>query len=157
MERYEKCKEYVYANFSKIAYEPVRVAAFIHTNSVDNAITLLAISRGLKLELARIAALFHDYSQYVENCPHQDHARLSTLHANQYLKSTNLFKTTEIDDICFAIAQHSHKTSYDSPLCEALKDADVFARFLENPTIKMEGIRKERLLNACADIEKAKP
>ena len=45
------------------------------------------------------------------------------------------------------------KEIYDSPLCELLKDADVLARFLENPDMELKGIRKQRLLDACADIQ----
>ena len=42
---------------------------------------------------------------------------------------------------------------FDSPLCEALKDADVLARFLENPEKEITGMKRQRLLNACADIQ----
>ena len=48
---------------------------------------------------------------------------------------------------------HSKKDSFDSPLCEALKDADVLARFLENPEKEITGMKRQRLLNACADIQ----
>ena len=36
---------------------------------------------------------------------------------------------------------------------EALKDADVLARFLENPEKPLAGMKRQRLLNACADIQ----
>ena len=39
------------------------------------------------------------------------------------------------------------------PLCDALKDADVLARFLENPEKEITGMKRQRLLNACADIQ----
>ena len=150
--RYETIKEYIYNQCSKINYEPLRTAAFTHTNSVDTCITLLAISRDIPIESAKIAALYHDYAQYTQNCPHADHARLSSIMAANYLKSTQLFTQAQIDEISHAIAHHSEKDKYHSPLCEALKDADVLARFLENPTIEPQGIKKQRLLDACADL-----
>ena len=154
MNRYEQARDYVYGEFSKIYNVQLKTLAYTHTNSVDACITLLAISRGLNVELAKISALFHDFAQFTDNCPHAQHAKLSSLHANQFLKSTEAFKVHEIDDICFAISQHSKKKQYDSPLCEALKDADVLANFLNNPdSDEFTGIKKERLLNACADLK----
>ena len=63
MRRYELVKDYVYSKFAEIQYEPLRIAAISHTASVDTCITFLAISRGIKPEKAKIAALFHDYAQ----------------------------------------------------------------------------------------------
>ena len=122
LERYEKVKEYVYSQYAKIYNEDLKVAALTHTASVDLSITFIAMARGTNLERAKVAALFHDYAQFVDNCPHSQHAKLSSLHAYKYLKECGLFKTTEIDDITYAIRQHSKKESFDSPLCEALKD-----------------------------------
>ena len=152
MERYEKVKDYVYSQFAKINYEPLRTAAYTHTAQVDACITLIAMARNLRLERCKIAAIFHDYAQYVDNCPHAQHAELSSIYCHNYLKESKEFKITEIDDICFAISQHSKKEEYDSPICEALKDADIMARFLENPEKEITGVRKERLLKACEDI-----
>ncbi len=153
LERYEKVKDYVYTQYAKIYNDNLKIAALTHTNGVDLAITLIAMARGTNLERAKVAALFHDYAKYIDNCPDNQHAKLSSLHAYKYLKESGLFKTTEIDDITYAIRQHSNKDSFDSPLCEALKDADVFARFMENPETPITGIKRQRLLNACADIQ----
>lgn len=152
LERYEVVKEHVYKEFAKIYDENLRIVAMTHTNSVDFAITMLAMSRGTNLERAKVAALFHDYAQFVDNCPHSQHARLSSLHAYKYLKETGLFKITEIDDITYAISRHSNKEHFDSPLCETLKDADLLARFIEDPTIELTDIKRQRLLNAFADL-----
>lgn len=58
----------------------------------------------------------------------------------------------EIDEIGYMIGQHSYKNDIDSPMCELLKDADVLARFLDDPYQTYTGKKKERLLNACADL-----
>lgn len=152
MERYQFVKDHVYGSFQKIDNEMLRTTAMTHTNSVDNCITLLAISRGLSLELAKIAALLHDFAQYTQNCPHKDHARLSALYAHQFLENSKKFKMREIDEITYMIGQHSYKNHIDSPMCELLKDADVLARFMEDPYQMFTGSKKERLLNACADL-----
>ena len=47
----------------------------------------------------------------------------------------------------------SKKELFDSPLCELLKDADILARFLENPDKPPTGIRRQRLIDALADIQ----
>ena len=151
--RYEKAKAFVYERFAKIHNEPLRIAAISHTAMVDSCVTLLAITRSISVEKAKIAALFHDYAQYIDNCAHSEHARLSSLHAHQYLSQSKEFKVYEIDDICFAIAQHSKKELFDSPLCELLKDADILARFLENPDKPPTGIKRQRLIDALADIQ----
>lgn len=153
LQRYEAAKAYVYEQYSKIYSEPLRIAALTHTSMVDSCITMLAISRSARVELAKISALFHDYAQYIDNCAHSEHARLSSLHAHKYLTSTNTFKVSEIDNICFAIAQHSKKEVYDSPLCELLKDADILARFLEDPTKELNDIHRRRLLDCLGDIK----
>ena len=153
LERYEKVKEYVYGQYAKIYNEDLKIAALTHTANVDLSITFIAMARGTNLERAKVAALFHDYAQFIDNCPHSQHAKSSSLHAYKYLKECGLFKTTEIDDITYAIRQHSKKESFDSPLCEALKDEDVLARFLENPEKPLVGMKRQRLLNACADIQ----
>lgn len=152
LHRYLTIKDYVYSKYSGIYNEPLRIAAVAHTAQVDVCITQLALARNENIELAKIAAVFHDFAQYTENCAHDEHARLSSILASRYLLETKLFKTSEIDDIAFAIAQHSKKDMYDSPLAELLKDADVLARFFEDPTKPLAGKRKQRLLDAVADI-----
>lgn len=152
-QKYEAVKDYVYGRFAKIYYEPMRIAAFTHTNSVDDCITLLAISRNVNIESAKICALFHDFAQYAENCSHEEHARLSSIMASKYMEQSGLFSQPQIDEISFAIACHSQKNKYHSPLAEALKDADILARYLENPTKPpTDPMKKQRLLDACADL-----
>ncbi len=153
MQRYEKARSYVYSRYSKIYNDTIHERAFTHTSSVDNFMTLLAISHSLPIEIAKIAALFHDYATFAHNCPSKDHARLSSLHAYHYLSETQEFSTNEIDEICYAIAQHSKKSEFsDDPLAEALKDADVFAEFVEEPHTKFDPVRSKRLLKAGRDL-----
>lgn len=153
MDQYEKAKEFILSKYANIYNETLRIEAISHTMQVDSLITLLAISRGYKYEKAKIAALFHDYAQYIDNCPHSQHAKLSSLYAHKYLHEQKLLKIHDIDDICFAISQHSKKDQEDSPLCELLKDADCLARFLEDPSYPLDKARKKRVYNALKDID----
>lgn len=152
LQRYEQVKDYVYTKYTKIYNEPLRQEALTHTAQVDTCITILAMARNQNVEIAKIIALFHDFAQFTQNCSHDEHARLSSILANRYLTETGLFKTKEIDDICYAIAQHGHKEQYDSPYCELIKDADILARFFTDPTMELDHKRKQRLLDACDDI-----
>ncbi len=152
LKRYQVVKDYVYSEYAKIYNESIRIAAITHTSSVDTCITLLSMTRNEDLELAKVAALLHDFAQYKQNCSHDEHARLSSIMASNYLAETKLFKQGEIDDIAYAIAQHSKKEEYHSPLAELLKDADLLARFFENPYMELQGRKKQRLLDACADL-----
>ena len=153
LKRYEEAKSWVYEQFGKIYNTAVQEQAFCHTNSVDNMATLLAIGRGENMELVRIAALFHDFAVYYANCPHRDHARLSSLYAHKYLMGTKKFTTDEVDEICHIIACHSNKDVEDEPICEILKDADVMARFLEDPYQTFPQAKQKRLLKGFEDIK----
>ena len=153
MERYEEAKAWVYEEYGKIYNPVIRQEAYCHTSSVDNMATLLAIGRGVDIEQSKIAALFHDFAIFAANCPHRDHARLSSLYAHKYLIGTTEFTIEEIDEICHAIACHSSKDVEDEPLCEVLKDADVMARFVEDPHQSFPQVRQKRLLKGFEDIK----
>lgn len=153
MERYEKARDFVYREFQKIHNPVIHMDAFSHTNSVDVFSSLLAISRGINVEQAKICALFHDFAKYADNCKEKDHARLSSLHAHKYLTHSKDFSIADIDEICFAINAHSDKGKVDTPLAEVLKDADVWARFIENPEQDLSPERRKRLLAAAGDLQ----
>lgn len=152
LNRYEQARNYVYSHYARLYNPALMEAAFTHTSSVDNFVTLLALSRSLPVELAKIAALFHDFARYMDNCPSKDHARLSSLHAHHYLSETGMFETSEIDDISYAIANHSRKERQDDPLSEALKDADLMARFAENLELPESASNRKRLMEAAEDL-----
>lgn len=145
MRRYEIIKDYVYGKYLKIYNSVIKQNAIVHTAMVDSNAALLAYVRKQDIELAKIAALLHDYAQFVDNCPHKEHARLSAQFAQLYLQETELFSEAEINDISEAIRLHSNKDRIDSPLCEIIKDADVMARFLEDPSRTMSPAKEQRL------------
>lgn len=144
MQRYEIVKDYVYSQYLKIYNTAIKQHAIVHTAMVDSNAALLAIKRNQDVELAKIAALLHDYAQFVENCPHSKHAQLSAEFAQKYLSETGLFSDEEIQMVSEAIRLHSNKDQIDSKFCEIIKDADVMARFLEDPDSKMSPSKEMR-------------
>ena len=152
MKRYEIVKNYVYSQYAKIYNNTIRIEALSHTSQVDTCATMLAMARNLDVELCKIIALLHDFGQFTQNCPHAEHARIGSILASKYLIETELFTQEEIDNISYAISQHSKKADYDNPFCECIKDADLLARFFSNPTMELNATKKQRLLNACADL-----
>ena len=152
MQRYEMIKDIVYSNYAKIFNESIRIEAIAHTCQVDSFSSLLATKRKLDLETCKIIALLHDYAQFTQNCSHAIHAKMGAKLAYALLSETKSFSQEEIDGICYAIHQHSLKNQKDNALCECIKDADLMARYFAHPDLKIEGIKKQRLQNVCAEL-----
>lgn len=146
MDRLEFIREKVDEQIKKIAQENLRKLAYIHTYGVAQMAVLLAKLRNEDAELACVAAMLHDISLYVENCPHSVHAEHSAKLAKSILEESNLFTCNEILTICTMITCHSNKLSrQDSPLSETLKDADVLQHYLYNTNIPPSEKDKVRL------------
>lgn len=153
MDRYQPLADQVFLEYSQLYHTSMRIMAISHTTSVIQWITALAISRHHSVELARIAALFHDYASYTQNCGHEQHAKFSSLLAVQFLEKTGQFKQYEIDNIAFAIRVHSKKDQEDSPFCELLKDADLLASYMEDPDQPLTPSQSRRLLHALQSLQ----
>lgn len=97
-----------------------------HSAGVVAVGRILAIKRGLDVELAEIICSLHDIYAIVEG-KYKDHARLGSVIAENILKDLKDFSREEIETITKAIANHSDKDLYtDNPYIELAKDADVF-------------------------------
>ena len=112
-----------------------RRCGFVHLYGVAQAAALLALRRGLDVELATLAGMLHDVVTYRDG-DLRDHAARSALEARAILASVDGLGEAEIALICGAIARHSDKMTIDGPLDELLKDADVLQRYLYNPTLR---------------------
>lgn len=129
-ERYQALAEKVYENYASINWLPLRMEALLHTQRVIDAIALQQTD--LDLELRMTAALLHDYARFMNNITKQ-HGPESAKLVKPMLEEAG-YTYEEVKDICDAIACHSHKKRIDSPLAESLKDADIMARWLEDPS-----------------------
>lgn len=117
---------------SKITKLQNRRDAYVHLHGVSEIARMIAYRRGLDSELLSIAGLLHDLFAYVKD-QEDDHARYGCEYAKKLLKSSKLYKKSEIDTICTGILYHSAKGIKHSKFDEALKDADVLQHYMMEP------------------------
>lgn len=134
-ERYEAVAQFVFDEYSKINYAPLRRQALRHTDLVDGYITILAQRRNLDVELLKISALLHDIARFSLNTSLQ-HAQKGATLAYDILMKIDLFEISEIEQVCQAIRHHSDKNRIDVPFDEALKDADLLAQWSAYPCME---------------------
>lgn len=116
---------------------------FVHLYGVSSICALLALKRGLDLELCTTAGMLHDIWAYKVNPI--DHARLGAVEAEKILRESGEFTDEEITTICTAIANHSDKGEVRDPMSELLKDADVLQYYLYNTSVEVQESRVARL------------
>lgn len=136
-----RLEEELLNTYAALAWQPLRLEAVSHTLRVLDMISVLETDTSLWDR--RACAVLHDFGRYIRNSPH--HALASAEEAlRRYPQETGLAD---------AIRCHSRKNRIDSPLAEDLKDADVLARWLEDP----EGYSHPRLQNALQRIGRSSP
>ena len=128
-----------------------RRAAWIHLYGVSLTCGLLALKRGLDVQLAQVAGMLHDLSTY-QRADDTDHDRLSAQAARRLLGESGLFSPQETGTICQAILHHRAKGEVHAPLDELLKDADVLQHYLYNPGFKQQASEKPRIAAVLAEL-----
>jgi uncharacterized protein len=126
-----------------------RRCGFVHLYGVSATCVLLAVHRGLDVELCAVAGMLHDIWTYRSGDP-ADHAALSAREAERILGEMGSFRPDEIAAICGAIARHSAKADRDGDMAELLKDADVLQHHLYNPALGKA--HRERLARIFAEL-----
>lgn len=97
---------------------------------------ILALKRGLSVEIAEIICVLHDIYA-IDTGKYENHAHEGALIAREILGKINKFTEEEIDLICDAIHNHSDKQVYsDNPYIELIKDSDVFDCMLYEGTME---------------------
>jgi len=115
---------------------------FVHLYGVSATCTILALRRGLNVELSSFAGMLHDIWNYqVGDCP--EHGQLGAIEARKILEQLGSFTPEEMDTICTAISRHGDKQSIDGAMDELLKDADVFQHYLYNPALFEEAATRQ--------------
>lgn len=150
-ERYEVVAQFIFDEYSKIYYAPLRHQAMRHTDLVDGWVTLLAQRRHLDLELLKISALLHDLALFSYNASFQ-HAQKGANLARGILEDMKQFEASEIEQVCQAISHHSDKQRIDTPFDEALKDGDLLARWSVDPSEQFEDDLKQRFNQLKAEL-----
>lgn len=129
MNRIDKVKEYVNAVVSNHCALPDKYELFAHLQGVSSACALLAIKRGLDVEVAAACGLMHDLyacraGSYMQHGPSgAEMARVA-------LRKMGCFDDAEQMNIRSAIYRHSDKQNVHGPYDELLKDADTLYPYL---------------------------
>lgn len=154
MERIEKVREVVDEILLNMSKDEARRHAYLHLYGVSQACALISLKRNENVELSLIAGMLHDIYTYA-NLDSQDHAHKGAEMARNILNSLSIFNDDEINLICTAIYNHSHKSMTHGPIDEILKDADVMQHVLYNPSfdIKQHEQKRFNLLRIEFDLE----
>jgi HD superfamily phosphodiesterase len=124
-----------------------RRCGFVHLYGTALTATWLAARRGLDSELAAVAGMLHDLTNYTAG-ESPDHAHRSSEAASLLLETLGLFSRDEIAEVTRTIARHSDKAPVGTSMDELLKDADVFHHWLYNPSLPPQAshaARREKL------------
>jgi len=127
----------------------VRPHGYIHLYGVAQNCSLLAIKRGLNIEISTIIGTLHDIYTYKFGYS-KEHARLGAIEAENLLRELEIFTEVEIEIIKTAISNHSDKKTIHDAYSELLKDADVLQNSLY--AISFEVKHRKRLKNTFKNL-----
>jgi uncharacterized protein len=115
---------------------------YVHLYGVAQNCAILAIKRGLDVELCTVIGMLHDIYTYKYNYV-KNHAVLGVVEAESLLRKLNVFSDEEISIVKNAICNHSNKKIKNDKYSELIKDADVLQNSLYNLTFEIK--HKDRL------------
>lgn len=144
MDRLEKVRGIVDEILRNQPDEVERRCGFVHLYGVAVMCSMLAIKRGLNVEIATISAMLHDIASYKTGDP-VNHAERGAIESRIILNQLGLFSYEEINLICTAVANHSNKQVIDDNYSELLKDSDVLQHHLYNTSFKVNEKEASRL------------
>ncbi|MDD7794272.1 HD domain-containing protein [Clostridium sp. 'White wine YQ'] len=124
---------------------------FAHLYGVSNTCSLLALKRGLNVEISAVIGMLHDISTYKTHYT-PEHGILGAIEAKKILEESKLFNENEITIVCSAISKHSNKNDIDNEYDEVLKDADVLQHYLYNTSFEVNEKEKDRLSKILSEL-----
>ncbi len=98
-----------------------------------------------------MAAMLHDLHAY-KSGSYDDHAHKGADLAREILGELKLTDESETEMICSAIYHHDDKPVTDSPMDEALKDADVIDQCLKDASKAVKEKEQTRFDKLCAEF-----
>jgi len=134
-DRIAKCERYIvdlllHSNLPDSERESSVCWELKHQASTLQFARLLALKRGLPVDLCAVGLMFHDINSIVHG-KYKNHAHLGTQIAMQSLKEIGGFSDEDLDKISRIIHSHSDKHTWTSdPFQEIGKDVDVLDTFL---------------------------
>lgn len=144
MDRLEKIRKLVNGVLVKNSNLDERYCGLVHLYGVSSISSLLALKRGLNVELCAVAGMLHDIVTY-KTGNSLEHSKLGSIETRKILNEAKCFNEEEINVICKAIYNHSDKHKIDDVYDEVLKDADVLQHYLYNTNFKISEKDKNRL------------
>ncbi len=151
MSRLKELRRYVDSELNKIEDEDKRMSAIAHLYGVSLAATMIAKKRGLDPEIASMSAMLHDLHAY-KTGSYDDHAHKGAELARSILEELKLTNEEETDMICSAVYHHDDKLVTDSPMDEALKDADVIHHCMNDMSKAVKEKEQARFDRLCEEF-----
>lgn len=151
MGRLSELRNFVNDELERIPDPKTRTGAIAHLYGVSLAASMIAKKRGLDAELLSMAAMLHDLHAY-KSGSYEDHAHRGAALAREILERLKLTSAGETDGICSAIYHHDDKLVVDSPMDEALKDADVIHHCMNDLSKPVKEREKARYENLCKEF-----
>lgn len=151
MGRLSELRTHVEHELEMIPDPRIRTGAIAHLYGVSLAASMIARKRGLDPELLSMAAMLHDLHAY-KSGSYEDHARRGAELAREILEGLRLTSAEETDAICSAIRRHDDKLTADSPMDEALKDADVLHHCMNDLSKPVKEKEKARYEDLCREF-----
>ena len=137
------------AKFENPYRDDLREYLLIHSNGCSQLAKILAIKRGVDVELSAIIGLLHDIGK-VFTGKKENHANDGFIPSKELLEKVGGFSNDEIDLISNAIKNHSDKDKVGNWADEIAKDVDVIDCNLlgkvfnkEHHDKRVEKVRKE--------------
>jgi uncharacterized protein len=115
---------------------------YVHLYGVAQNCALLAIKRGLDIELCTISGMLHDIYTYKFEYA-KNHAILGAEEAETLLRKLGVFTDEEIEIVKRAVNNHSNKKTKHDEYSELLKDADILQNTIYRSEIQIK--HKDRL------------
>lgn len=152
--RVDLVRDYIDDKYKTLQDEELKRNAYVHSYGVAQAASMLALSRGMGVdiaELACIAGMFHDFAKYyVEDT--DDHAHVSAKIAQSFLDETGDFTEEETKMIVDGIYYHSDKLEDDkNAFNDIIKDADAIQHYLRNP-MEQYWLEKSRVKKVVEEL-----
>ena len=151
MSRLKELRTYVDKEINQITDVGKRTSAIAHFYGVSLAVTMIAKKRNLDPELLSMAAMLHDLYAY-KTSSYEDHAHKGAELAREILNELKLTNDAETEIICSAIYHHDDKLVFDSPMDEALKDADVIDHCVSDLSKAVKEKERERFQKLCQEF-----
>lgn len=151
MGRLSELRTHVNYELEMIPDPKTRTGAIAHLYGVSLAAAMIARKRGLDPELLSMAAMLHDLHAY-KSGSYEDHAHRGAALAREILEGLKLTSAEETDAICSAIFHHDDKLTCDSPMDEALKDADVIHHCMNDLSKPVKEKERARYENLCKEF-----